>query len=142
MTATAQPPQPAALKMLLDNSKPVQMNPVLFRMNGVGFMFAGVGLRHPDIGKEYFVRMHWFTIFFVPVFPCGIYLLSLPVNQKGRPQSGSYYIHRAVKVKAVNNIWGFWKLLWLFVSGWVIVIAIIVGFFAIMETLAMNSGGR
>ncbi len=106
-------------------SKPVRTNPVLFRINGIGFGFSGTALRHPELGEDLFVRMHWFTFVFVPIIPLGIYLLSHPHDQKGRIRHGSYYIHRAVRVRGVTEIWGSGKFFVMLVSGWLITVAVV-----------------
>lgn len=86
--------------------------------------------------------MHWFKVAFVPIFPIGIYLLSNPVDDKGRSRGGSYYIHRAVKIGGVTRVWGagaFWGML---LSAWGIALAVIGGIVAIGFIFsAMSSGG-
>lgn len=115
-----------APELMEQMSKPVRRNPVLHTVNGIGFGFAGTALRHPDLGGDLFVRMHWFKVVFIPILPLGIYLLSNPVDDKGRSRGGSYHIHRAVQIRCVNAIWGagdFWGML---LSAWGIAIAVVV----------------
>ena len=42
-------------------------------------------------------------------------------------------------MKAVNDIWGFGQLLWLFVSGWVIVAAILAAVVVIFVILSLTN---
>lgn len=122
-------------------SKPVRSNPWLYSINGIGFGFAGTALRHPDIGDDLFVRMHWFKIVFLPIVPFGIYLLSNPVDDKGRRQGGHYFIHRAVQIGGVHAIWGaggFWGML---LSAWGIAFAVVAALsLAIFAAMALSGG--
>ena len=111
--------------LLAQKSKPVKMKPVLYTVNGIGFGFAGIALRHAELGEYLFVRMHWFKLVFVPVLPLGIYLLENPLDNKGRFQGGSYYIHRAVQIGGVTGLWGAGKFWGMLLSAWGIALAMI-----------------
>ena len=121
------------------HSMPVARKPWLFSISGIGFMFSGVALRHRDLGIERFVRMHWFALFYVPVLPLGIYLLSHPLNEIGREQKGLYIIHRAVRLQGVTAIWGAGGLLKLVFSGWLIVFGVFFGLVLLVTLVAAVS---
>ena len=125
-----------AVEALTAHSKPVTHNPWLFSLNGIGFMFSGMALRHRDLGMDRFVRMHWFAMVFVPIIPLGIYLLSHPVDEMRREQKGLYFIHRAVSLKGVTAIWGLGGLLKLFFSGWLIVFGVFLGLVVLVTLVA------
>jgi hypothetical protein len=132
------------VEALTAHSKPVVRNPWLFSFNGVGFMFSGVALRHRDLGLDRFVRMHWFAIFYVPVLPLGVYLLSHPLDATGREQKGAYLIHSAVRISGVTAIWGVGGLLKLVFSGWLIVFGVFFGLVLLVTLVAaisLISGG-
>lgn len=129
---------PSNVAATLDQySKPVRSNPILFRLNGIGFGFSGTALRHPDLGQPLFVRMHWFTLAWIPILPLGIYLLSNPVDERGRKQEGNYFIHRTVKIKGVTEIWGLGKFLGMLFSGWLICLAVVLAIGAALGVFAM-----
>lgn len=128
--------------VLAEKSKPVKLKPVLYTINGIGFGFAGIALRHPELPEWLFVRMHWFKIVFVPILPLGIYLLENPVNDRGQSQGGSYYIHRAVQIGGVTGLWGAGKFWGMLLSAWGIALAIvgvIVGAVLIIEAISRAS---
>jgi hypothetical protein len=125
------------VETLTANSKPVRRNPWLFSLNGIGFMFSGLALRHRDLGEDRFIRMHWFAILFVPVLPLGIYLLSHPLNEvTRREQKDLYFVHRAVSPKGVTSIWGIGGVLKLFFSGWLIVFGVFFGLVLLVTVVA------
>lgn len=62
------------------------------------------GLRDSDLPEGQYIKMHWF-IFFIPLIPLGIFLVSRALNKKGE-KTGAYYFHRRVRIKAVTEIWG------------------------------------
>ena len=127
----------SVVEILNQNSREIRAKPVLFRVNGIGFMFSGTALRHPDLGHDLFVRMHWFTVVFVPILPLGIYLLSHPVDDRGRERGGQYYIHRTISIRGVNEIWGGPAFFGMLVSGWLITAGIVLAIGVVVAIFSM-----
>ncbi len=53
--------------------QPVDRAPTLFRINGIGPTLIG-RLRYPYM-EPYYVSMQFFTLFFIPLFPLGFYVV-------------------------------------------------------------------
>jgi hypothetical protein len=121
-------------QILAQHSGPVPVLPWLFDIHGSGFMFYGYSLRHRDLGIDRYVRTHWFTLAYVPIFPLGAYLLSDDVDESGRPKKRkTMIVHRRVYARGVAKIWGLEGLLWLIGSAYLVLL----GIFAVMVAVVM-----
>ena len=60
-------------KMLNASLTDILDPPPLFRFHGVGVVL--LGWQFDELLAPYYLRMHWFTVLFVPVIPLGVYLV-------------------------------------------------------------------
>lgn len=85
------------LAQLKAHLKPIKNGPLLGRINGCGFTLHGWlkdELLHPHI-----VKMHWFTILWVPLVPLGTYVVD-------RGDYDQYTIYRHL------SLWRFHRIYW------------------------------
>ena len=119
-------------QILAQHSGPVPVLPWTFHLHGTGFMFYGCALHHRDLGVDRYVRAHWLTIAFMPIFPLGVYLVSDEVDETGRPTKRkslfgdrkTMLVHRRVYARGVVKIWGAGGVVWLLGSAYVVVLII------------------
>lgn len=84
---------------------PVKSAPGLYAFNGTGTTLLG-HLRPSSVSDRFFAR-RFFTVFWVPIFPLGIYLVSMVDSRTYRFhwQIAAHDFHRAYPAKV---LWGFY----------------------------------
>ncbi len=68
------------------NLRPIRSAPSLSTVNGIGCTVYGSRDHDPETGT--YVKTHWFTFFFIPVFALGAYRVA------NAPSGGWYFIGR------------------------------------------------
>ncbi len=120
--------------------KPAGEAPGLFRFNGIGTTMLG---RFADaaLAPAYFSIL-WVTLVWIPLIPCRIYLVSHPVDAKGKADTQMYRFHarigRADLARLRPGSMG--RLLWpSFFDGLAFIVAVVLGVtalaFAIMYVI-------
>lgn len=66
----------------------VEHAPSLFRFNGIGTTLLGHYV-DKDLIPAFFT-VHFFTVFWIPLIPLGIYMVKHPLAEDGRPQGHRY----------------------------------------------------
>jgi hypothetical protein len=93
---------------LLERMKPIQSAPALRTVNGVGLRLCGK-LMLPGI-RDAFISAHWLVIFFLPIVPLGLYVVSGAYPE--------YRFHGRLSFSDVSAVYG-QRAWWLLASAWI-----------------------
>ncbi len=85
------------LSELAAHLKPLKGGPILGRINGCGFTF--LGWLRDELLEPHMLKMHWFTVLWIPIVPLGVYVVD-------RGDVDQYQIYRRL------SLWRFHKIYW------------------------------
>lgn len=91
-------------ELLKARIQPITSAPLLRRGNGCGWTLLGT-FHDPALGRIYFKR-YFFTLFWVPLIPLSVYLVSHPTDQAGKEIGDIYRFHGRLSMKDLREIYG------------------------------------